>query len=161
MPTTIDDIKLTVRNLLRAHWDNGSLPESLAEYDIHTGWFDDGKSFPQVSVTNNDDSPYGGGETGYSGIAGDGSGGVQTRSGVVLVTAWAGSRDDYDARGEEELQASEMASNVEEIVGGNQSPGSLRTLSVGRRRKLTDTDETPVEHYVQFEIRYTWMKTPT
>jgi hypothetical protein len=160
MPETISDVKLTVRNLLRADWEDTGLPVGLSDDDIHTGWYDDGKGFPQVSVTNDEDGPFGGGETGFSAIAGDGSGGVQTRSGSVLVTAWAGSRADYDNRGEEQLQAQKMADEVERIVGRNQSPGSLATLAVNRRTKLVDQDESPVEHYVQFELRYTWRKTP-
>lgn len=161
MPSTIADIRLTVRDLLRDNWDNTGLPVSLADSDIHTGWYDDGRGFPQLTVTNNEDGPFGGGETGFSAIAGDGTGGVQTRSGTVLVTAWAGSRDDYDSAGEEELQAHEMASEIERIVAGNQSPGSYHTLAVNRQTKLVDTDESPVEHYVQFELIFTWTKTPT
>lgn len=160
MPVTVEDIKLTVRDLLRNNWDDTGLPEPLSGSDIHTGWYDDGKGFPQVSVGNREESSTSGGTTGFSGIAGDGSGGIQTRTGTVLVTAWVGSRDDYDARGEEELQAQEMATEIGRIVGGNQAPGSFTSLSVGPRTDLVDTDENPTEHAVQFRIRFTWQKTP-
>lgn len=160
MPTTIQDIKLTVRNLLRTSWDNSTLPVALDDVDIHTGWYDDGKGFPQVSVSNDEEGASNGGETGYSAIAADGSGGIQSRSGTVLVTVWGGSRDDYDSRGLEELQTETMADVVEEIVGANQSPGNLTSLAVGQRTKLVDDDADPVEHAVQFQLRYTWTKTP-
>jgi hypothetical protein len=161
MPTSIQDVRLTIRNLLRNQWNNSNVPVELSESDIHTGWYDDGKGFPQVSVTDTDDGAVGGGWTGYSAIDSGGNGGVQLRSGTVLVTAWAGSRDDYDARGEEELQADAMASLIEEIVGSNRAPGQLHSLAVDRRRKLVDTDANPVEHYVQLTLRFTWRTTPT
>jgi hypothetical protein len=161
MPTSIQDVRLTIRNLLRSNWNNSSLPVGVSDDDIHTGWYDDGKGFPQISVTNTDGGAVGGGRTGYSAIDASGAGGIQLRSGTVLVTAWAGSRDDYDSRGLEELQAEEMATVIEEIIGSNQSPGQLDSLSVDRRRKLVDSDANPVEHYVQFDVRFTWRKTPT
>lgn len=160
MPQTIPDIKLTVRNLLRNNWSASSLPKSVLDDDIHTGWYDNGKGAPQVSVTNDEQSPFGGGETGYSAIDGGGDGGVQTRSGTVLVTAWAGSDADYDANGAEELQASEMASEIERIIGQNQRPGALISLAVGGRTRLVDQDSAPVEHAVQFQLQFTWTKTP-
>jgi hypothetical protein len=159
MPATIDDIKLTVRDLLQTAW-GATLPAAVETDDIHTGWHDAGKGDPQVSVTNDEESPFGGGETGYSAIDGGGAGGIQTRSGTVLVTAWAGSRDDYDNRGEEQLQAQGMANEIERIVGQNQSPGALRSLAVGSRTKIVDDDESPPEHAVQFQLQFTWIKTP-
>ncbi|ELZ00765.1 hypothetical protein [Natrialba asiatica] len=160
MPETIQDIKLQVRDILRDGWDNSDLPVSLVDRDIHTGWFDDGKGFPQVGVTNTNEGPFGGGQSGFSAITGDGSGGIQTRSGSVMVTAFAGSRDDYDSVGLEEYQADQMAQEIECIIGQNQSPDSLEVLSVGQKSELIDTDATPTEHSVQFLIQYAWKKTP-
>ncbi|NHX41386.1 MULTISPECIES: hypothetical protein [Haloarcula] len=160
MPQTIPDVKLTVRDLIQNTLDSTSFPVGLDSDDIHTGWYDNGKSAPQISVTNDEESPFGGGETGFSAIDGSGQGGIQTRSGTVLVTAWAGSRDDYEDRGLEQLQAEEMADEIERIVGQNQSPGSLRSLAVDSRTRLVDQDASPSEHSVQFELRFTWIKTP-
>lgn len=161
MPQTIDDPKLTIRDTLRTNWSASGLPESISDSDIHTGWFDDGKGFPQVSVSNDEDGPFGGGQTGYGAIDGGGNGGIQLRSGTVLVTAWGGSRDDYDNRGEQLLQAEAMADEIESIVAENQSPGELHSLSVGQRQKIPDDDVTPVEHAVQLQLIFTWRKTPT
>jgi hypothetical protein len=160
MVRRIRDIKLTVRDLLRDNWDNSQLPVALDESDIHTGWFDDGKGYPQVSISNEEGGPKGGGETGYVGIDGSGEGGTQLRSGYVLVTAWAGSRADYENRGEDELQADEMAWVIEDAINDNQAPGDLTSLAVGNRTALVDDDETPVEHAVQFQVQFTWHKTP-
>lgn len=161
MPATINDVKLTVRDVIRSTIDDSSFPTGLDTDDIHTGWYDNGKSAPQISVTNDEQSPFGGGETGFSAIDGGGAGGIQTRSGTVLVTTWAGSRDDYDANGLEQLQAESMASEIERIVGANQSPGSLRSLSIDSRTRIVDDDASPSEHSVQFELRFTWIKTPS
>jgi hypothetical protein len=160
MPETIPDIKLTVRDLIRNSWNASGLPTAVTDDDIHTGWYDAGKGAPQISVTNDEESPFGGGETGYSGIDAGGGGGVQSRSGTVLVTAWAGSAEDYDATGADELQAAEMAAELERIVGRNQSPGALISLAVGSRTRLVDQDASPVEHAIQFQFRFTWRKTP-
>jgi hypothetical protein len=160
MPQTITDVKLTIRDLIQDAWSAPTLPVAVESDDIHTGWFDSGKGFPQISVTNDEESPFGGGETGYSAIDGGGDGGIQTRSGTVLVTAWAGSRSDYENRGEEQLQAELMADELERIVSQNQSPGSLRSLAIGSRTRRVDQDAEPAEHAVQFAFRYTWLKTP-
>jgi len=161
MPQTIDDPKLTIRDTVRDNWSASGLPESISDSDIHTGWFDDGKGFPQVSVSNEEDSPFNGGETGYGAIDGGGKGGIQLRSGTVLVTAWGGSRDDYANRGEEQLQAQGMADEIESIVAENQAPGDFHSLSVGQREKIVDDEVTPTEHGVQLQLIFTWRKTPT
>lgn len=160
MPETISDPKLTVRDLLRDAWDNGAVHTTLDESDIHTGWFDDGKGFPQVAVSNRNENVAGGGRTGFTAIAGDGAGGVQSRTGTVLVTAFAGSRADYEARGLAQQQAEQMADEVSRIVGTNQSPDQYLSLSVGPREDLVDTDANPTEFGVQYQVRYAWTKEP-
>lgn len=160
MPETIPDPKLVVRDLLRSGWNDPAVPTVVSESDIHTGWFDDGKSFPQITVSNRDENVAGGGVTGFSAIAGDGSGGVQKRTGTVLVTAFAGSRDDYDERGAEQLQAEVMGNEISRVCGTTQSPDNYLALSVGPRTDLIDTDVAPAEHAVQFQIRYVWTKEP-
>lgn len=160
MPQTVSDPKLLIQNLLRNNWDNTSLPVALDSTDIHTGWYDNGKSFPQIAVSNRTENVSGGGVSGFSAIAGDGSGGVQKRTGTVLVTCFAGSREEYDSAGVEQLQAEEMSTEVSTILGANQSPGEYLTLSVGPREDLIDTDSSPTEYAVQFQIRYAWTKQP-
>ena len=161
MPETVTDPKLVVRDIIRDGWDDTNVPVGLSTRDIHTGWFNDGKGFPQVAVSNRDENVAGGGETGFTAIAGDGAGGVQNRTGTVLVTAFAGSREEYDSRGLERLQAEEMGDEVSRVIGGTQSPGDYLTLSVGPRTDLIDTDANPTEYAVQYQIRYNWTKEPS
>lgn len=159
MVSYIDDIKLTVRDLLRTNWDNTGLPASLDSDDIHTGWYDDGKGYPQVTVTTNEEGVVNGGESGVTGLKGDGSGFIQHRNGTVLVDCWAGSRADYEAAGEEQLQVEEMARQAETILHSNiDSVAELNSLAVTSRTNLVDDDENPVEHRVQLEVTYNWTK---
>ncbi|AUX08914.1 hypothetical protein AArcSl_1283 [Halalkaliarchaeum desulfuricum] len=160
MPETIQDPKLVVRDILRDEWDNDAVPTELEERDIHTGWFDDGKGFPQIAVSNRNEDLSTVTDTGFTAIAGDGSGGVQDRTGTVLVTAFAGSRDEYDSRGIERLQAEDMGNEISRIIGRNQSPGEYLALAVGPREDLVDDEVSPTEYAVQFRIRYLWKKEP-
>lgn len=160
MPQTVDDPKLVIRDILRNGWDNTEIPTDLADTDIHTGWYDDGRGFPQVGVSNRSERALNGGETGFSAIAGDGSGAIQDRTGVVLVTAFAGSREAYSQRGVERLQAEQMGDQISAIIGRNQTPDEYLMLSVGPRDDLVDTDASPTEYAVQFSIRYIWKKEP-
>lgn len=159
MSTTIEDPKLIVRDLLREGWDNSLVPVDLDDSDIHTGWYDDGKGFPQITVTSNEETPVGGGVTGYTGVAGDGSGPIQQRRGTVLVTVWAGSRESYEFRGLEQKQANEMAQVVEEILYGV-SVEDLHSVAVTSRNRLVDEDENPTVHYEQLVITFNWTKRP-
>jgi len=159
MPVTIKDIKLLVRDLLRENWDNTSLVENVESDDIHTGWWDDGKAFPQVTITADEEGPLNGGNTGVTALKGDGSGYVQHRNGTVLVDVWAGSREDYTNRGEEQLQLQEMMDEVERIVFENLlNLNEVDSIAITNRAKLVDESADPTEHRCQFELTYNWTK---
>lgn len=161
MPQYITDTALLVRDTLRANWDNTGLAVTLSDSDIHTGWYDDSKGYPQISVTRSDEGVVGGGEAGFTGIRGDGSGVTQLRSGVVLVDVWAGSRDDYDARGREKVQLEQMAETAEKILHTEAaSVPEVASVAVTTRTNIADTDSTPTEYRVQLEVTYVWQKTP-
>jgi len=159
MVRQIDDIRLLVRNLLRTEWDNSSLVISLSDTDIHTGWYDDGKGYPQVTVTNPEEGILAGGESGVTGIKGSGDGYVQHRNGTVLVNCWAGSRADYDAAGEVELQAQAMGDEVDDILYENiHALSGVDSITVTSRSRIVDTDEEPSEYRVQLELTFNWTK---
>jgi hypothetical protein len=159
MPITVKDIKLLVRDLLRANWDNTSAVEPVTSDDIHTGWWDASKDDPQVTVTSEEEGTLDGGDTGITGIKGNGSGYVQHRNGTVLVDCWAGSQDDYDNRGQEQIQLQAMMDEVETIVFNNlQSLDGIDSVAITNRTKLVDEDADPSEHRCQFELTYNWTK---
>lgn len=153
----ITDPKLTVQDLLRANWDNTDMVVALNDDEIHTGWFDANRSFPQVTVTSTEEGVVNGGESGVTGLKGDGTGVTQHRNGTVLVNCWAGSSDDYDARGEEQVQAQAMADEAERIVFNNvASISGLTSISVTAREKVVNTDTEPAEHRIMLEVTYNW-----
>jgi hypothetical protein len=65
------------------------------EFPLTTSW-NAGDSYPIVSVTNNDPTVPGGGETNVTSIQGDGSGNNQRRLENVLVTVQAAEDSDYN-----------------------------------------------------------------
>lgn len=155
----IKDVKLIVRDALRDNWDNERIPVELTTTDIHTGWYDGDKSYPQITVTRADEKVVNGGITGFTGIAGDGTGGTQQRTGTVLVDVWAGSADDYETRGLEELQAEKMTRLVEQVLH-DYTLDSLSSIIVTSRTNFTDAEEVPASHRVQLEVTYVWQKKP-
>lgn len=159
MPVVITDIKLLVRDLIRNNWDNTNLPTSVENDDIHTGWWDDDKAFPQVTVTSDEEGPLNGGDTGVTALKGAGNGYVQHRNGTVLVDCWAGSRADYDNYGEEQVQLQEMMDEVERIVFNNLlALSEVDSIAITNRTKLVDENADPTEHRCQFELTYNWTK---
>lgn len=159
MVQQITDIRLLVRDVLREQWDNSELVTPLTDDDIHTGWYDDGKGYPQVTVTNPEEGVLDGGDTGVTGINGSGDGYVQHRNGTVLVNCWAGSRADYDAEGEAQLQSEEMANVVDGIIFDNiHALSGVDSITVTNRTRLVDTDENPSEYRVQLELTFNWTK---
>jgi len=159
MPATITDIKVLVRDLLRSEWDNTDMVSPLSDSDIHTGWWDADKDFPQVTVTSDEEGPLQGGDTGVTALKGDGSGYVQHRNGTVLVDCWAGSREDYTSAGEEQVQLQAMMDEVDTIVFNNLlNLQDVDSVTVTNRNKLTDDEADPTEHRCQFEVTYNWTK---
>ena len=157
MPTNITDPRLQIRDLLRTNWDNSQMLMNLSDDEIHTGWFDANRDFPQVTVTDTEEGVVNGGESGVTGLKGDGTGVTQHRNGTVTINCWAGSHDAYSARGEEQVQAKAMADEVERIVFHNvASITGLKSISVTAREKLVNTDAEPAEHRVMLEVTYNW-----
>jgi len=159
MPTNISDIRLKVRDLLRQNFDNTEMVESLEDDDIHTGWWDGGKDAPQITITNTEESPLQGGDSGITGLKGDGSGYVQHINGTVTVNCWAGGREDYTNEGEAQVQAQAMADEIERIVYNNlHALSNVSSLAVNQRIKLVEDEETPVAHRVQLQLMYNWTR---
>lgn len=159
MVTDIRDPKLVLRDLIRDSIDTDAFPVSVSSDDIHVGWYDAGKSYPQISVSNVEESPFGGGRTGYGAIHGDGSGPIQFINGTVTVNCWGGSRDDYDATGLQQKQAHEMGDEVRRIVTSHYNPdGEIDSLSVRSTSDVVDTESDPTTHRVEVIVQYTYTR---
>ena len=157
MPTTIADIKLLVRDLLRNEYDDTNHPKPVKDSDIHTGWWDDGKAFPQITITADEEGVLQGGDTGVTGISANGY--VQHRNGTVLVDCWAGSSENYESVGLEQVQLKEMMDQIEEIIFNNLlNLQYIDSIAITNRTKLIDEEADPTEHRCQFELTYNWTK---
>ena len=153
MSTVRDAPEVKLKNLIRDAWDE-TLFEAGEQFipQIHHGWvYPDGEYY-EITISNPDESPMGGGETGYRGIDGSGGGPVQDIGGTVDVNCWA----DRDRAGENGVQLNPrkaaylMKWQVEEILrdhwDGRDADGSqtdlVRYAPMGARR-LVETDEEP------------------
>lgn len=83
--TDREDPKVVVRNLLAAEWDASNTYGVTP--DLRTGWRDSDLAAPQVTVGPDDENTLS--DTGFTGIAPDGSGPTADIRGTVQVNAWA------------------------------------------------------------------------
>lgn len=106
-----------VRELLMNEWDDtatalGSTPT------VHTGWYDDSSTSPQITVTNPDENTINGGDTGYAAMNSATGSGAQLIDGIMLVNAWAGTRADLEGEGSngEDLNPKQLRWQMKEEV---------------------------------------------
>lgn len=160
------DPKLVIRDLLDNNWDttNTSI-DSLSPNKprIHTGWFNGAEGWydiPQISVTNADENPLGGGETGFSFIVPDGSGPGKSMLGNVDVVCWA-HQDMYDGVNAKTLTY-EFSEEVKRIIKANLFPSDpdIEWLSWAGRVERVDVDAEPPLFRYDCEVRYFYFDRP-
>lgn len=124
--------------------------------DITFGWFDDDKDIPQLTIGQPEESPTGGGETGFSGLGVDGP--TQRIVGTIDTDAWCRPGDLKQASTRNPRQYnSAVADEVQRILEDyNDKPTNPRTgeqpvnfLSYGGRTPVPEPDDTlkMVRHY--------------
>lgn len=85
--TQIDDPRQLVKILLEEEFNTANLVGSFTPV-YSTGWFNEvGK--PIVTVSNPEESPVNGGDTGFTYSKSDGTGGAADVAGTVQVNCWA------------------------------------------------------------------------
>lgn len=153
-------------DLLSSNWEkaNTSIPD---DPEFSTGWPDRASTYPVVSITNPDDAPIDGGDTGWTYMTGAGSVG-QLRGGGVLVNGWAGTYDDLASAGPNGGQVSpkqlawDFAKEIKRILrpygGGTTNPETgdpeLNSLAPGPARKFVDTgDDGQMDAVYRYEVR--------
>jgi hypothetical protein len=170
MSTTLSkDIRLIVRDALLAGWDASQAagydpsltPDDADWLPMSRGWYSTDPRKLSVSITNAEESPLGGGATGFTAFRGDGSGMNQDLNGTVLVTAFAEEDGDYNGG----LSAADVVETVKSEVerAGNTDqtgPGELRYLAPQGSVEADDTDVTPPVRIRQATLGYGWQRTP-
>ena len=85
-----DAPEVVIKNLIRDAWDETVFdPGEQFVPSIHHGWVGRDSGDYEITVSNPDESPLRGGETGYSGMDGAGGGPTQDIGGTVDVNCWA------------------------------------------------------------------------
>jgi len=85
--TQIDDPKLLLKFLVEEELDTANIVGSFDPV-VATGWFNDvGK--PLITVSTSEESPVGGGDTGFTYVKSDGTGGAADLSGTIQINCWA------------------------------------------------------------------------
>lgn len=166
-PTQIADPNVTVKNLIRDNWDASNILGTITP-DFHTGWYNHGSNVTQLTFPfgSPDDSPIGGGDAGYTGIEGGGSGPVQDRAGTLFPVAWAHREmDDVQSAGLGAGQVKDLVyqfyQEVDRIITNNATGlGDLESLAVLGVSRGADNEFSPVAYRVDMVIGYTWRKFP-
>ncbi len=139
-------------------------PDATDFLPVTTNWAGFGNTYPVISLTNNDPTVPGGGDTNVTGVQGDGSGPNQRRFETMTMTVMASERDDGDYQGEDAhsivkilydhafqvVWNNQHAPNHSEINGFYPTPGTHTTPS---------DDSTTAEQY-SGAVTVDWLKTP-
>ena len=84
-----DAPEVVVRNVLRSEWPARAANTEGVVPDVHHGWVNDGHDAPEVTISNPDESPIDGGDTGYRGFDPVTGKPTQGIAGTVDVNVWA------------------------------------------------------------------------
>lgn len=155
-----------VYDLLKSEWNTSNTTYSSAP-TFQTGWYDYGGSEPIISITNPDTNVVSGGDTGITGVTGDGDA-AQQIAGSVLVNTWVGTTEDTrEANAGNPKNASFlMAQEVRRIMldnatGTTTSSGGKQLLSLGpgSARLLTEDNEDPAVYRYEVTVLFTHVDT--
>lgn len=175
MSTVLDAPEVVVKNLIRDAWDPAATLDVTPS--VHHGWLesehadDADPGLFEVTVSNPDESPVNGGDTGYSGIDPTGAGPTQRIGGTVEVRTWAQrgrvGTNGNGANANPRQLAYLFKSHVEDIVHdhaqGTDAQGNPTDLSflspLGSVRRVDD-DEEPVMYFYLVTVGYGYHRRP-
>lgn len=159
----LEDPIITIRDLIVANYTPGNVPTLDPETPrISTGWWDHTHEDPQITITDRDDPPVGGGESGWTGIKGDGSGPVQRIVGGCRVIAWAARNDDGSGPNPKKVRH-EVGAEIRRILIANASSGagSLDWLGIdGPTDDETKDDADRMVFRAIYDVRYGYLLEP-
>lgn len=150
----MQDPKITFVNLLKNNWNNGNT-SIASDPTIHTGWFDQQSKKYQITVTNPDEVAIDGGDTGYSGIAGDGTSPYQTFSGTVLTNTWTWRDPDDNTKPNPKKLGREFAEEIKRIIRANYDDATdLNVIAFMNANEIVETDKKPPVFRYECELGY-------
>ena len=143
-----------VLDILQVEWDNTNSYDLTPK--ISFGWFDESSGIPQVTISQPDESPSDGGNTGFSGISVDGP--TQRFTGTIEVNVWCRPSDLENANTVNPRQYNQAAAmEIQRIIGNNNDrPENPRTgnmpvnfLSYAGKTPVPEPDDTikMLRHY--------------
>lgn len=174
MPTTLsENPEEIVRQLLVDEWGVSSVP--TGGYDasqtdptatdflpITTNWAGFGDTYPIISVTNNDPTVPGGGQTGITGIQGNGSGPNQHRLETMVITVMAERGTDYQGEDAHTI-VNTLYDHVHQIVWGNihaPNHSDVHGFYVTPGTHTTGSDDSTTTEQYSGSVTLDWLKTP-
>lgn len=134
----LDAPEQVVKELVRREWVDSNVPgdpSDITPVVLH-GWLNEGAGNYQVTVSNPEQSPLNGGQSGYAATRGDGSGPVRQLDGTVQVNVWTarGWTGENGNGGNPARVAFDMKTEVERILhdhhDGTDADGNETSLDV-------------------------------
>lgn len=172
MPTQLsENPEEKVRQLLTDEWDNTNTagydptitdPTNSNFLPISTNW-NSGDIYPIITVTNNDPTVPGGGETGFQSVQGDGSGPNQQRFENMLVTIQAAEDTEYNSSLTAHEVCQTLSAEIDRIIIDNVNAPTDSDVCNYFPAPFTHTiagDSTPRTHQYQATITLNWIRTP-
>lgn len=170
MPSSLSERRdLKVRNLIYDNWNpsntNGYDPSLDTDKNLFvpvtTNWYAYGEHNPAITITNFNGNIIGGGESGWTGMQGDGSGVNQDRDETGRLTIHIEHDQMYNGLGARE-QAKLFRDEISGIVQRNASgDGEVFNFSITpfESSPQNELDGVTVFQF-QAEVGFDWQKTP-
>lgn len=170
-----DAPEVIIKNLIRDAWTAANLDPALTPH-IHHGWLESEQDgYYEVTVSNPDESPINGGDTGYSGVDPTGAGPTQRIGGTVNVNVWAQrgrTGEDGVTEGNPRKVAYMMKAEVERILhevgfdgvvpdgAGGQVETDLNFIAPQGATRLVEPDEEPTMYRYEVLAGYGYSRRP-
>jgi len=141
---------------------NANDPLGANDFPISTSW-NAGDSYPILTITNNDPTVPGGGNTNVTGLQGDGSGQNQRRLETMLMTVQAAEGDDYNNNLEAHELVEVLYNHAFQIlfeVTSADYNGIWDVYVTPGTHSPVETDSTAPTHQYQGNVTIDWNKEP-
>lgn len=137
-----------VRKYLRAEW-NAANTHGIAP-DFRLGWLSDTAGDPVVTITEPDESPVSGGDTGFSGMDPQGGGPTQTIGGTVWADSWV--RRGRSGPPSDQQLAYSMREETRRIVSKNyDAPGAADIARIAYLGSFQAPE--PEDDYIRYRVQ--------